>query len=56
MVKAFNGVMMKDLQYAIDDPEEAAEILHKGVPAQDVDSAKGEVEKMGPVCHGRLGR
>ena len=46
LVKKFAAALLKSLQYAVDHPEEAGQILHKAVPAQDATVAAGELTLM----------
>lgn len=48
MVKRFRDAILKAVQYTIDHPEEAAQILHKAQPAADVAAATGEIKLMTP--------
>jgi len=48
LCKRMREALMKGLQYSIDHPDEAAEILHKAQPAADVAAAKGEIVSMTP--------
>ena len=52
LVKAFTEALLKGLQYAIDHPQEAGEILKKHVPAQDAAVAAREVELMAAYVRG----
>ena len=47
-VKKFVDASMKGLQYTLDHPDEAAEILNKDQPSAAVPAAKGEIEAMKP--------
>jgi NitT/TauT family transport system substrate-binding protein len=46
LVKRFNGALMRGLQYAVEHPEEAGQILKQDQPTQDADIAKQEVTLM----------
>lgn len=46
LVKRFTDALLKGLQYSIDNPKEAGEILNKNVPEQDADIARQELEIM----------
>ncbi|HEU4423055.1 MAG TPA: ABC transporter substrate-binding protein [Pilimelia sp.] len=46
LVKRFTTALLKGLQYAIDNPKEAAEILVKNQPTQKVEPATKELELM----------
>ncbi len=46
MVKRFTGALLKGLEYALTNPQEAAEILKKNVDAANVAAAKAELELM----------
>jgi NitT/TauT family transport system substrate-binding protein len=48
LVKRFTTAALKGLQYTIDHPAEAAEILHKAEPTSAVPAAVGEIEAMKP--------
>ena len=48
LVKRFTTAALKGLQYTIDHPQEAAEILHKAEPTSAVPAAIGEIEAMKP--------
>jgi NitT/TauT family transport system substrate-binding protein len=48
MVKKFTEAAMKGLQYTIDHPEEAADIMHKAEPTAAVPAAVGEINAMKP--------
>ncbi|MBN1174651.1 MAG: ABC transporter substrate-binding protein [Micromonosporaceae bacterium] len=48
LAKRFRDAMLKGLKYAIEHPEEAAEILKKAQPAADVTAAIGELTLMTP--------
>ncbi|HEX5205544.1 ABC transporter substrate-binding protein [Paractinoplanes rhizophilus] len=48
MVRKFAEAAMKGLQYAVDHPEEAAEIMHKAEPTAAVPAAVGELNAMKP--------
>jgi NitT/TauT family transport system substrate-binding protein len=48
LVTRFLGAAMKGLQYAIDHPEEAAQILNKAEPTAAVPAAIGELTAMKP--------
>jgi NitT/TauT family transport system substrate-binding protein len=46
MVKRFTGALMKGLEYALANPQEAADILKKNVDATNPAAAKAELELM----------
>ena len=46
MVKRFTEALLKGLEYALDNPQEAAELLKKNVDSTNVESAKAELELM----------
>ncbi|TMM40613.1 MAG: ABC transporter substrate-binding protein [Actinobacteria bacterium] len=46
LVKKFTAALMKSLQYAVNNPEEAGKILHSHVPTQDATVAAGELKLM----------
>ncbi|MFX0591620.1 ABC transporter substrate-binding protein [Melissospora conviva] len=46
MVKAFSGALLKGLEYSLENPREAAEILAENGEAVNVDSATAELELM----------
>jgi len=46
LVKKFMAALLKSLQYAVDNPQEAGQILHSHVPAQDANVAAGELTLM----------
>lgn len=48
LAKRFREAALKGLQYTIDHPDEAAEILNKAQPATAVAAAKGEITLMTP--------
>lgn len=48
LVRRFREAALKGLQYAIDHPEEAAEIMKKNNPAVNVQSTIGEIKLMTP--------
>jgi NitT/TauT family transport system substrate-binding protein len=48
MVKKFTEAAMKGLQYTVDHPEEAAEIMHKAEPTAAIPAAVGEINAMKP--------
>jgi NitT/TauT family transport system substrate-binding protein len=48
LVKRFSGAMLKALQWTIENPDEAAQILNKANPTSDVAAAKGEITLMAP--------
>jgi NitT/TauT family transport system substrate-binding protein len=48
LVKKFVGALLKGLQYAVEHPDEAGQILHKNVPAQNADVAAAELTLMKP--------
>lgn len=47
-VKKFTEALLKGLEYAIDNPQEAGEILKKHVPETNPQAAAAELELMGP--------
>ncbi|QXJ23840.1 ABC transporter substrate-binding protein [Actinomadura graeca] len=48
LAKKFTGALLKGLEYAIDHPEEAGQILHKAVPSQNADQAAAEIRLLAP--------
>jgi NitT/TauT family transport system substrate-binding protein len=48
LVKRMRDALLKGLQYSIDHPDEAAEILHEAQPTAVVAAAKGEIVSMTP--------
>ncbi|GAA3754456.1 ABC transporter substrate-binding protein [Plantactinospora mayteni] len=48
LVRRFTGALLKGLQYTIDHPEEAAQILNKAEPSYAVPSGVGEIKAMTP--------
>ncbi|GIJ49172.1 hypothetical protein Val02_60580 [Virgisporangium aliadipatigenens] len=48
LARRFRDAMLKALEYTIDHPEEAAQILKKAQPAADVTAAVGEITLMTP--------
>jgi NitT/TauT family transport system substrate-binding protein len=48
LVKRFASAMLKALQWTIDNPEEAAQILKNANPAADLAAATGEIKLMSP--------
>ena len=48
LTKRFRDAALKGLQYTLDHPEEAAQILKKAQPAADVTAAIGEITLMAP--------
>jgi NitT/TauT family transport system substrate-binding protein len=48
LVKKFVATLLKSLQYAVDNPTEAGQILHTHVPAQDATVAADELRLMKP--------
>jgi len=46
LVKKFTAALLKALQYSVDNPEEAGQILHSHVPTQDATVAAGELKLM----------
>ncbi|WP_433207194.1 ABC transporter substrate-binding protein [Dactylosporangium sp. CS-047395] len=48
LAKRFRDAALKGLQYTIDHPDEAAQILKKAQPAADVTAAVGEITLMKP--------
>lgn len=48
LVKRFTGALLKGLAYAVDNPREAAELLVKHHPAQNVEAAAAELTLMAP--------
>ncbi len=46
MVKRFVGALLKGLEYSIDNPKEAGEILHANVDAANAEAAAAELELM----------
>lgn len=47
-VKKFTEAILKGLQYTLDNPQEAAEIMHKYEPTAAVPAAVGEINAMKP--------
>lgn len=52
LVERFTGALMKGLEYSVDNPEEAGEILHEAEPTQNADVAAAELEIMGEYVRG----
>jgi NitT/TauT family transport system substrate-binding protein len=48
LAKRFSKAALKGLQYTIDNPDEAAQILKKAQPAADITAATGEIKLMAP--------
>ncbi|RSM69436.1 membrane lipoprotein lipid attachment site [Actinoplanes sp. ATCC 53533] len=48
LARRFRDAALKGLQYTLDHPEEAAQILKKAQPAADVTAAVGEITLMAP--------
>jgi NitT/TauT family transport system substrate-binding protein len=48
LCKRMRDALLKGLQYSVDHPDEAADILHKAQPATAVAAAKGEITSMTP--------
>ncbi|GAA2502875.1 ABC transporter substrate-binding protein [Winogradskya humida] len=48
LCRRMRDALLRGLQYSIDHPDEAAEILHKAQPAAAVAAAKGEITSMTP--------
>jgi NitT/TauT family transport system substrate-binding protein len=48
LVKRFEGAMLKALQWTVEHPDEAAQILNKANPTADITAAKGEITLMAP--------
>ncbi|MEV6304437.1 ABC transporter substrate-binding protein [Actinoplanes sp. NPDC051861] len=48
LTKRFRDAALKGLQYTLDHPDEAAQILKKAQPAADVTAAVGEITLMAP--------
>lgn len=48
LVKRFRDAALEGLKYAIDHPDEAAQILNKAEPTADLTAAKGEITLMKP--------
>jgi NitT/TauT family transport system substrate-binding protein len=46
--KRMRDALLKGLQYTVDHPDEAADILHKAQPATAIAAAKGEITSMTP--------
>ena len=46
LVKKFTAALLKSLQYAVDHPDEAGQMLHSHVPTQDAKVAAGEMALM----------
>ncbi|MCW6005144.1 ABC transporter substrate-binding protein [Micromonospora sp. CPCC 205371] len=57
LVRRFSTALLAGLAYAVDHPEEAGQILHKHVPAQDPVIAADELRLMRPYVRldGRIG-
>jgi NitT/TauT family transport system substrate-binding protein len=49
LARRFRDAVLKGLQYTLEHPQEAAEILKKAQPAADVTAAVGEITLMAPV-------
>ncbi|MEV4760307.1 ABC transporter substrate-binding protein [Micromonospora sp. NPDC049559] len=47
-VKRMRDALMKGLQYTIEHPDEAVDILHKAQPSSNPAAAKGEIDAMSP--------
>jgi NitT/TauT family transport system substrate-binding protein len=57
LVQRFTDAALKGLQYSLDHPEEAAEILNAAEPSAAIPAAVGEIEAMKPFTGGTyLGR
>jgi len=52
LVKRFEGALAKGLTYAVNNPDEAGDILHAAVPAQDAKTASAELALMKPYVLG----
>ena len=50
LVRRFNGALMRGVQYAVEHPEEAGQILKQDQPTQDADIAKQEAALMKQYC------
>ncbi|MFY1690336.1 ABC transporter substrate-binding protein [Plantactinospora sp. WMMB782] len=48
LVRRFTGALLKGLQYSIEHPEEAAQILNRAEPSYAVPSGVGEIKAMTP--------
>jgi NitT/TauT family transport system substrate-binding protein len=48
LCRRMRDALLKGLQYSIEHPDEAADILHKAQPATSVAAAKGEITSMTP--------
>ena len=46
LVRRFVGALAKGLEYAVNNPKEAGDMLHAAVPAQDATAAAGELNLM----------
>jgi NitT/TauT family transport system substrate-binding protein len=55
LCRRMRDALLKGLQYAIDHPDEAADILHRAQPAAAVAAAKGEITSMTPYVHAQSG-
>lgn len=57
LVRRFSTALLAGLEYAVDHPEEAGQILHRHVPAQDPAVAADELRLMRPYVRldGRVG-
>lgn len=54
LVKRFTRALLKGLQYTIDHPDEAGQILHKDVATQNPDVAAAEVRLLAPYVNADL--
>ncbi len=55
IVTRFRAAALKGLQYTIDHPEEAGQILHRYNPTADAAAATGEIKLMTPAVRGDTG-
>jgi NitT/TauT family transport system substrate-binding protein len=50
LVRRFTGALLQGLQYAIDNPDDAARIMKKSIPDLKVEAAAGELRALRPVA------
>lgn len=55
LVRRFTGALLRGLEYAVANPQEAGEILHEAQPTQDPRVAAAELELMRPYVYAGLG-
>jgi NitT/TauT family transport system substrate-binding protein len=57
LVARFRDALLEGLVYSVQHPQEAGQILHQQIPAQDATAAAAELEKMAPyvLVAGRAG-